>query len=44
MGAWGTGSFDNDDAMDWVGGLADGGFDVGQQWLATVDELLARLS
>ena len=21
MGAWGPGSFDNDDAMDWVGGL-----------------------
>lgn len=22
MGAWGTGSFENDDAADWVGGLA----------------------
>ena len=23
MGAWGSGSFENDDAGDWVGGLAD---------------------
>ena len=25
MGAWGTGAFDNDDALDWVGELEDGG-------------------
>jgi hypothetical protein len=25
MGAWGTGSFDNDGARDWVGELEDGG-------------------
>ena len=24
MGAWGAGSFENDDAMDWIGGLAPG--------------------
>jgi hypothetical protein len=23
MGAWGSGSFENDDAVDWVGGLSD---------------------
>ena len=27
MGAWGAGSFDNDDAMDWVSGLAEGSGD-----------------
>ena len=25
MGAWGTGAFDNDDALDWVWELEDGG-------------------
>ena len=25
MGAWGTGAFDNDDALDWIGELEDGG-------------------
>lgn len=25
MGAWGTGAFDNDAALDWVGELEDGG-------------------
>lgn len=29
MGAWGAGSFENDDALDFVGDLADGG-DVAQ--------------
>jgi len=28
MGAWGAGSFDNDDAMDWVIGLAEGSDDT----------------
>lgn len=28
MGAWGTGSFDNDDAMDFVGDYEEGGVDV----------------
>lgn len=27
MGAWGAGSFDNDDAMDWIIGLSDGAGD-----------------
>jgi hypothetical protein len=27
MGAWGAGSFENDDAMDWVFGLAEGSGD-----------------
>jgi uncharacterized protein DUF4259 len=27
VGAWGAGSFDNDDAMDWVSGLAEGSGD-----------------
>ena len=25
MGAWGTGSFENDDALDWMGDLAESG-------------------
>ena len=28
MGAWGAGSFENDDAMDWVIGLAEGSGDA----------------
>jgi hypothetical protein len=28
MGAWGAGSFENDDAMDWVVGLAEGSGDA----------------
>jgi hypothetical protein len=28
MGAWGAGSFDNDDAMDWASGLAEGSADI----------------
>jgi Domain of unknown function (DUF4259) len=28
MGAWGAGSFDNDDAMDWVIGLTEGSGDT----------------
>ena len=28
MGAWGAGSFENDDAMDWVGSLAEGSGDT----------------
>jgi uncharacterized protein DUF4259 len=37
MGAWGAGSFDNDDAMDWVVGLAEGSVDnVLRQALAPV--------
>jgi hypothetical protein len=30
MGAWGSGSFDNDSALDWLGDLADGDADLRQ--------------
>src|ERR1043166_58985 len=37
MGAWGAGSFDNDDALDWVGDLCDGdGFEPVHEALGAV--------
>lgn len=36
MGAWGTGAFDNDDALDWLVRLEDGGVEVVRQALAGV--------
>lgn len=40
MGAWGTGTFHNDDALDWTSDLADGG----AGWEAVVDALEAVVS
>lgn len=40
MGAWGTGSFHNDDALDWTSDLADGG----AGWEAVVEALEASAS
>jgi hypothetical protein len=36
MGAWGSGSFDNDDAMDWVSGLTDASSDVVREALTPI--------
>ncbi len=45
MGAWGTGSFDNDDALDWAGAAADGDLErvrLALAPLAAPDGALAR--
>jgi hypothetical protein len=36
MGAWGSGSFENDDAMDWVTGLTDDSSDAVREALAPI--------
>src|SRR5687767_6352150 len=36
MGAWGSGSFENDDALDWVTGLADDSSDAVREALAPI--------
>lgn len=39
MGAWGTGIFDNDTALDWAGDLADA-----EDALALIDDMLERVA
>lgn len=38
MGAWGTGFFENDDALDWISELEDTGHDAIQSALMVADE------
>ena len=39
MGARGTGSFDNDDAMDWIGGFGADGANIIEEALEAINDL-----